>query len=79
MRVSITDGILHRFTNVSQPKVALNKKYLLISTTDHIDVWDGKDDSKKFKTFLKRIIFSSYSSLEGGKENKKSANSRADC
>ena len=36
-----------RFTNVSQPKVALNKKYLLISTTDHIDVWDGEDDYRE--------------------------------
>ena len=78
-RLSITDGILHRFTNVSQPKVALNKKYLLISTTDHVDVWDGKDDSNKFKKFFERIIFCSNTSLERGKENKKSASSRANC
>ena len=55
--LSVTDGILHRFTNVSQPKVALNKKYLLISTTDHVDVWDGKDDSSKLKKFFERIFF----------------------
>ena len=34
---------------MSQPKVALNKKYLLISTTDHIDVWDGEDDYQEIK------------------------------
>ena len=37
---------------MSHPKVALNKKYLLISTTDHIDVWDGKNQFLAKRTHL---------------------------
>ena len=52
---------------MSQPKVALNKKYLLVSTPDHIDVWDGKDEM-----FMHKLTsFSSHKSLERAKENQK--------
>ena len=41
---------------MSYPKVALNKKYILISTSDHVDVLDGKDDYKKWM-ILTKILF----------------------
>ena len=32
---------MSRFTNVSHPKLALDSRYLVVSSPDHVELWEG--------------------------------------
>ena len=33
---------MSRFTNVSHPKLALDSRYLVVSSPDHVELWEGR-------------------------------------